>query len=305
MSSKAILVIQAADGPDYLADLVSHFLYQQATAKLETNKHPEYLFSDFPKDTLLYGRGFTAYRKIGQTLRSNIKLRTAAEISERIRLMLYSKIIWTSVRRSRAHLEEALNSKYEKCQLLVLDGEDDQAWTTHSGINLWERCTYYKRELNLGEERLADSPLPISFKFPQSVFKSIPIHDKCRILATCDPRFINTYVFTSEADYYTEYSQSLFAFTTQKSGWDCLRHYEILACNCLPVFPGVETMPATTMHEWDRGLQREVNALWHDVSNTVCRDIDQYLSIWDSLMIRFRHLFLERMTTTQYSFLLS
>lgn len=39
-----------------------------------------------------------------------------------------------------------------------------------------------------------------------------------------------------EAAYHKMYQNSLFALTKKKGGWDCLRHYEILANGCIPIF---------------------------------------------------------------------
>ena len=69
---------------------------------------------------------------------------------------------------------------------------------------------------------------------------------KYNILAPNDPRFTNSYIF-KERKYYEQYSRSLFATTTRKGGWDCLRHYEILRNNCLPFFPNIEKKPKLTI----------------------------------------------------------
>ena len=40
----------------------------------------------------------------------------------------------------------------------------------------------------------------------------------------------------NESDYYKDYQRSYFAITCKKGGWDCLRHYEILANAVSPTF---------------------------------------------------------------------
>ena len=57
--------------------------------------------------------------------------------------------------------------------------------------------------------------------------------------------------------YYEQYSRSLFATTTRKGGWDCLRHYEILKNNCLPFFPKIEEKPRLTMFNYPVKLQKK------------------------------------------------
>ena len=70
------------------------------------------------------------------------------------------------------------------------------------------------------------------------------------------------------------YSRSLFATTTRKGGWDCLRHYEILKNNCLPFFPNIEEKPRLTMVNYPVKLQKEVNSFF---KNFILHD-DTYFS---------------------------
>jgi hypothetical protein len=46
--------------------------------------------------------------------------------------------------------------------------------------------------------------------------------------------------YNTEEEYYNEYKKSYFAITTKKCGWDCMRHYEILANGCIPYFLNIE-----------------------------------------------------------------
>jgi hypothetical protein len=47
-------------------------------------------------------------------------------------------------------------------------------------------------------------------------------------------------------------SRSLFAVTFKKSGWDCMRHLEIMAAGALPVFTDIADLPAGTMAAYPR-----------------------------------------------------
>ena len=38
-----------------------------------------------------------------------------------------------------------------------------------------------------------------------------------------------TYIYQTEPEYYENYQRAYFALTCKKGGWDCMRHYEILA----------------------------------------------------------------------------
>ena len=42
------------------------------------------------------------------------------------------------------------------------------------------------------------------------------------------------------------YQNSLFSLTYRKTGWDCLRHYEILASGSIPLFLDLEKCPEDT-----------------------------------------------------------
>ena len=70
---------------------------------------------------------------------------------------------------------------------------------------------------------------------------------KTKLLSNLIPGNMSTYIYNTEEEYYNEYKSSLFAITTKKSGWDCMRHYEILACGTIPYFPNNENCPKDTM----------------------------------------------------------
>lgn len=78
-------------------------------------------------------------------------------------------------------------------------------------------------------------PFPLQFAIPESkIVTNIPVKDKD--FAHIIPGDLNTYIFNLESDYYKDYQRSYFAVTKKKGGWDCMRHYEILACGCIPYF---------------------------------------------------------------------
>jgi hypothetical protein len=105
---------------------------------------------------------------------------------------------------------------------------------------------------------------PITFSFPEEKISSdIPL--KTKILSNLIPGKISTYIYSTEVDYYNEYRSSYFAITTKKGGWDCLRHYEIIANRCLPVFPNIEKCPPLTMALLPKDLIIESNTLYDTV----------------------------------------
>ncbi len=76
---------------------------------------------------------------------------------------------------------------------------------------------------------------PISFSIPaEKIVQDVPV--KTKMYATVIPGVASTYKFHTEELYYKDYQTSCFAITKKKAGWDCLRHYEILANGCIPLF---------------------------------------------------------------------
>jgi hypothetical protein len=102
---------------------------------------------------------------------------------------------------------------------------------------------------------------PISFSIPlEKVVSEIP--KKTKILSDLVPGKLSTYIYKTETAYYNEYKQSYFAITTKKAGWDCMRHFEIIANGCVPYFPDIEGCPPLTMALLPKGLIIEGNALY-------------------------------------------
>lgn len=89
---------------------------------------------------------------------------------------------------------------------------------------------------------------------------------KTRLLAQVVPGDKRTYIFNDEPSYYRGYQDSWFALTKKKSGWDCLRHYEILANGCIPVFEGLEHCPANTLTTLPKTLLHQGRALYERLS---------------------------------------
>ena len=102
---------------------------------------------------------------------------------------------------------------------------------------------------------------PITFSFPEEkLITHIPI--KTKVLSSLIPGDISTYIYNTEQEYYDEYRQSMFAITQKKAGWDCMRHYEIIANGCIPYFINIEGCPPTTMALLPKDLIQEGNALY-------------------------------------------
>jgi hypothetical protein len=105
---------------------------------------------------------------------------------------------------------------------------------------------------------------PIGFSIHSSkITDEIP--EKKRLLAPLIPGNTSTYIYHTEKDYYDAYKESYFAITHRKAGWDCMRHYEILACGCIPLFPDLEHCPSKTMTHFPKEIVRQTNQIYHNI----------------------------------------
>lgn len=98
--------------------------------------------------------------------------------------------------------------------------------------------------------------IPISFSIPAcKVVSAVP--EKTQLLANIIPGKSETYIYKTEADYYKNYQKSLFGITHRKGGWDCLRHYEILANGCIPYFTDLDSCPERMLSLFPKELVKE------------------------------------------------
>ena len=95
---------------------------------------------------------------------------------------------------------------------------------------------------------------PLSFSIPLKSIQNIDVNKKTRKFSPLIPGDNKTYIYKDELSYNENYSESFFAFTYKKGGYDCLRHYEILANNCIPYFIDIENIPNLTMHNFPKKL---------------------------------------------------
>jgi len=102
---------------------------------------------------------------------------------------------------------------------------------------------------------------PIGFSIPESKIIS-EIHPKTKRISDLIPGVLSTYIYQTESDYYNEYKTSVFAKTTKKAGWDCMRHYEILSQGCIPYFPDLENCPTNTMTFFPKDLVLKANKFY-------------------------------------------
>lgn len=99
---------------------------------------------------------------------------------------------------------------------------------------------------------------PISFSVPaENILNEVP--QKETMIAYCK---YNSRIFRDEKEYFKEYQQSLFGNTKRKEGWDCNRHYEILANGCIPYFEDIDKIPKNTMVDFPKEIvKRGMNVM--------------------------------------------
>ena len=99
-------------------------------------------------------------------------------------------------------------------------------------------------------------PYSIQFGIPEiKIVQDTP--EKDQDFAFIIPGNLDTYIFSEEGDYYKDYQRSYFALTKKKGGWDCMRHYEILANGCIPYFEDLDNCDLDTMAFLPRDLIKE------------------------------------------------
>ena len=103
---------------------------------------------------------------------------------------------------------------------------------------------------------------PITFCIAEEKVIDI-IPSKTKMVSDLIPGKQSTYIYTTEQDYYNEYRSSLFAITTKKGGWDCMRHYEILANGCIPLFTDIDKCPINTLALFPKELMMNAHSLYN------------------------------------------
>lgn len=135
------------------------------------------------------------------------------------------------------------------------------------------------------------SVFPITFSIPdEKMIQSIP--KKTKLLSSLIPGDLKTYIYHTEKEYYEEYQKSCFAITTKKAGWDCMRHYEIVANGCLPYFPNLEECPLFTMTMLPKHLLFQCNNLYERMKKD-SSDNKDYIPLLIEMMSYFK----EHLTT--------
>jgi len=283
---RPILFITTAD-EDYLTCSLLHGLRSVLGVDVIDYPRCDFLDNDLPVHVRQrsHGKGFTLCgtrpREEGDAVD-----RTHAWV--RLRANQFAKVIFSSIWRQYGtfiQLREILTPE----NTVLIDGEDAtnifpystamlRRWEAVSMLTLYKTFPYFKRELCPASLRstwlntvpasiaasggLPATVKPIAFSIPEErIASGISAKDReffphcvdsevARLLPglSSEPRY------ATESRYYKALASSRFAITTKRSGWDCMRHYEIAASGCVPCFRNL-----SAKHPWcaPHGLSSE------------------------------------------------
>jgi len=244
-----VLFIGQGDYIDYMSDMAFHGLHELLGDDFYHSHPYGYMFSDFDPAPLrsMWGRGFTCYRLLDPSTKH-----VPEDLCGKIASRYFDYIVYGQVWRCRDHLD-LVRDYYPQGKVAYLDGEDH--------LPLFEPETlypYFKRELP-GE--VPPQVLPLSFAIPKErIVAEIP--HKTRLLSPVIPG--EPYSYDTEEPYYQQYRDSAYAKTWKKGGWDCLRHLEIMANGCVPLFRDIDDCPPATMTSYPKDLFAKANRLYPD-----------------------------------------
>lgn len=205
----------------------------------------------------LWGKGFTSTFLIEK---DNID---RTHIEDKIKDRYFDFIIYGAVKRCLDYYD-LVSSIYPSNKIILIDGDD------FVGVSpLAAKHLYFKREL------LDNKMIPIHFAIPESKITKIKL-GKTQEYGSIIPGQ-GGYKFDVEQEYYNDYNKSYFGVTMKKAGWDCMRHYEILANNCIPYFTDLHECPSTTLTNLPKELLLEARNLANNF------DEQKYFLILDEL----------------------
>lgn len=239
------------NGPQFMQDMVFGSLLAEAE-KDNIYLHVDYSQTEhlkrFDKDTKpeelrnIHGKGFTIYRRWNP-------LNTVLVDDE---TELFDRVVIGNVWQFNPH--EICTSS----DLVFIDGIDEPAIRKE----LVGRGRYYKRELQ--GDYIGVNPL--NYCIPDDLYLGINPAEKNQLMAL-SPRT----TFMNESDYYDDYLYSWFGHTRIKSGSDCLRHYEILANGCIPLFEDIENVHKNTMRWFPKYEVLELRERWKNYTHNAVK----------------------------------
>lgn len=229
---------------DYLNDLLFYGLTELENMEVVDSTPIIHLYKEnqhkIPTQHL-WGKGFTSTYLIDK---DNVD---RSNIEEKIKDKYFDLIIYGSINRCLDYYN-IVSKIYPSNKIFLIDGDDSTNIHSLSDIH-----PYFKREL------ISNKFIPIHFAIPECKITTNKL-DKIQEYGSIIPGQ-GGYKFDLEQDYYNDYNKSYFGVTMKKAGWDCMRHYEILANNCIPYFVDLEECSNFTLTNLPKELLLEAREL--------------------------------------------
>lgn len=269
-------------GADYQADMLLHGFRNMFGNSVVDHNRSWWIYSgDFGPGKLddSVHKGWTIYRSLGDD--SGVD---RTDIENKIQTHFFDLIVFGYVQYGIEQTYwDLAQAHYDPKDIIFLDGMDG----TDIDYSRVGKCLYFKREL----AHPIDQVYPVSFAIPDEKIDLYPSNNKTHIVAPMDPRNPASYIYKQEPEYYQQYAESLFGVTTKKGGWDCMRHYEILANNCIPWFLDLEDCPDTTMTSLPKQPMLEVVRLMREKGESwfaTNEGFEHWIHLNDEVQTHFR-----------------
>lgn len=283
---KKILFINDGIEVDYLCDCLYHGLCTLDDVYVETITDYWFIYEGNSPEKLRtrYGKGFTITNRVSKEKKHCISEQDAVN---KINKHFYDLIIYGSIKANDKFLN-IVKKSYNKNEIAFIDGGDSTYYEVkwyHVRTKIKELLNrlcliklskiglYFKREL----VKQMENVYPISFAIPaKNIVNKIPkkeVYD-----AFVYPGRLETYIYDNEKDYNEGYQKAKFGVTFKKAGWDCMRHYEILANGTIPYFPDLIKCPFQTMANFPKSIILITNQM-HEQNNFKEEEYTYYANI--------------------------
>jgi hypothetical protein len=252
---------------DFLADSLLHGLRAVLGAFVVDYPRQDILYEDTDPSTLrhVHGRGFTLYGQLEE-----IEVDRVAPL-QRIGSGEFDLVVFADIWQQYGLFLQLL-PQLNSVDVAVLDGQDLSSLYPYApGFwrrpRLWAlprahtRVPYFKRELTETTLRIPVGPLslpargrfvrPLAFSIPEQwLVESVPEKTKLFPRHIVDPELARRlpnatldYAFDEEDAYFDDLRLAGFGITTKRTGWDCMRHYELAASGCVLCFRALNEKP--------------------------------------------------------------
>jgi len=284
-----ILFISNGKSMDYQCDIVFHGLKTLYGINVYETSDNWFMFNDISEAqrAKLYGKGFTTAGLLDSELKNVI---AAYEVHKKIKQCFFDLVVYGQICSCKDFFGQ-VSLFYPREKIIAIDGDDK----TNVQKFFIDKTLYFKRELDNSYKNI----FPISFGIPKEKLIN-GVKQKEKILAHIIPGDISTYIYDNENDYYNDYAISYFGKTTKKAGWDCLRHYEIIANGCIPYFPDLSECPKETMVSFPKNIVLKTNDIFDKISKNADSFNDELLKEYCEQLLVFAKEYLTTEKIAEY-----